>query len=117
VREPRGLLAQVGNLRLVEIADGDCCGSAGTYNLDQPALAHALGQRKARAVLATGASVVASGNIGCLTQLATHLGAIAGGAAPRVVHTIELLDEALRQARPHVSPASNIAVHRPSEAL
>ena len=38
-------------------ADSDCCGSAGTYNLDQPALAHALGQRKARAVLDTKASV------------------------------------------------------------
>jgi glycolate oxidase iron-sulfur subunit len=46
-------------------------------------------------VLATGASVVASGNIGCLTQLATHLSAIAGAGAPRVVHTIELVDEAL----------------------
>jgi glycolate oxidase iron-sulfur subunit len=96
-REPRGLLARIGNLQLAEIADGDCCGSAGTYNLDQPALAHALGQRKARAVLATGAAVVASGNIGCLTQLATHLTAIAGAGAPRVVHTIELVDEALRR--------------------
>jgi glycolate oxidase iron-sulfur subunit len=93
--EPRALLSRIGNLRLVEIADPDCCGSAGTYNLDQPALAHALGQRKARAVLATGASVVASGNIGCLTQLATHLAAIGGADAPRVVHTIELVDEAL----------------------
>jgi glycolate oxidase iron-sulfur subunit len=98
-REPRGLLARIGNLRLAEIADPDCCGSAGTYNLDQPALAHALGQRKAKAVLATGAAVVASGNIGCLTQLSTHLTAIAGADAPRVVHTIELLDEALRRAR------------------
>jgi glycolate oxidase iron-sulfur subunit len=93
--EPRALLARIANLRLVEIADGDCCGSAGTYNVDQPALAHALGQRKAKAVLATGATVVASGNIGCLTQLATHLAAIAGADAPRVVHTIELVDQAL----------------------
>ncbi len=95
VAEPRALLGRIGNVRLVEIADVDCCGSAGTYNLDQPALAHALGQRKAKAVLATGASVVASGNIGCLTQLATHLTSIAGADAPRVVHTIELVDEAL----------------------
>jgi glycolate oxidase iron-sulfur subunit len=95
--EPRALLGRIGNLRLVEIADPDCCGSAGTYNLDQPAIAHALGQRKAKAVLATGASVVASGNIGCLTQLSTHLTALAGPDAPRVVHTIELVDEALRR--------------------
>jgi glycolate oxidase iron-sulfur subunit len=93
--EPRALLAQITNVRIAEIADPDCCGSAGTYNLDQPALAHALGQRKAQAVLATGASIVASGNIGCLTQLSTHLAAIAGADAPRVVHTIELIDEAL----------------------
>jgi glycolate oxidase iron-sulfur subunit len=95
--EPRALLGRIGNLRLVEIADADCCGSAGTYNLDQPAIAHALGQRKAKAVLATGAAIVTSGNIGCLTQLATHLTAIAGAEAPRVVHTIELVDEALRR--------------------
>ena len=98
--EPRALLGAIGNLRLVELADLDCCGSAGTYNIDQPALAHAFGQRKARAVLATGATIVASGNIGCLTQLSTHLAALAGPAAPRVVHTIELLDEALRHAPP-----------------
>jgi glycolate oxidase iron-sulfur subunit len=95
--EPRALLGRIGNLRLVEIADPDCCGSAGTYNLDQPAIAHALGQRKAQAVLATGASVVTSGNIGCLTQLSSHLTALAGPQAPRVVHTIELVDEALRR--------------------
>jgi glycolate oxidase iron-sulfur subunit len=93
--EPRALLGRVTNLTLVEIADVDCCGSAGTYNLDQPALAHALGQRKAKAVLATGARLVTSGNIGCLTQLATHLTAIAGADAPRVVHTIEVIDSAL----------------------
>ena len=103
--EPRALLGRVGNLRLVEIADPDCCGSAGTYNLDQPALAHALGQRKAKAVLATKAQAVASGNIGCLTQLATHLTALAGAAAPRVVHTVELLDEALRGAAPASPPS------------
>jgi glycolate oxidase iron-sulfur subunit len=95
--EPRALLGRIANLRLVEIADADCCGSAGTYNLDQPAIAHALGERKAKAVLATGASIVTSGNIGCLTQLATHLAALAGPDAPRVVHTIELVDEALRR--------------------
>ena len=57
-------------------------------------------------MLATGARLVASGNIGCLTQLATHLTAIAGADAPRVVHTIELLDDALRQASRRPSEAS-----------
>ena len=108
-QEPRALLAAIGNVRLAEIADLDCCGSAGTYNIDQPALAHALGQRKARAVLATGATVVTSGNIGCLTQLSTHLAALAGPAAPRVVHTIELLDEALRHAAAGAAPPSTVS--------
>ena len=71
---------------LVEIADAElCCGSAGSYNLDQPEIAASLGARKAAAVLASGASVVVSGNIGCLTQ-------IAGGTGVPVVHTVELLD-------------------------
>ena len=56
-------------------------------------------------MLATGASVVASGNIGCLTQLATHLAAIAGADAPRVVHTIELVDEALARDPRAVAPS------------
>ncbi len=61
-----------------------CCGSAGTYNLLQPEIAGRLRDRKLGHLGALGADVVASGNIGCLTQLA-------GGGIP-VVHTVELLD-------------------------
>ena len=62
-----------------------CCGSAGTYNLLQPELAEPLRARKAAALAALGADVIATGNIGCLVQLA--------GATPAaVVHTVELLD-------------------------
>jgi glycolate oxidase iron-sulfur subunit len=61
-------------VELCELSDVHlCCGSAGTYNLDQPATAASLGAQKANAVVATGADVVASGNIGCLTQLRSHL--------------------------------------------
>jgi glycolate oxidase iron-sulfur subunit len=62
-----------------------CCGSAGTYNILQSEIAGQLGARKAAALAATGAQVVATSNIGCATQVAMH------GALP-VVHVIELLD-------------------------
>ena len=62
-----------------------CCGSAGTYNIVQPELAGPLRARKAAALTELGADVIATGNIGCLAQLA--------GATPAaVVHTVELLD-------------------------
>ncbi len=92
---PRRLLQQVQGLTLVELQDRDlCCGSAGLYNLEQPVTAAALGRQKADAVRATGAAIVATGNIGCLTQLERHL---AEGTPPIAVqHTIELLDSAAR---------------------
>lgn len=93
--QPRSLLQAVGNLRLVEIGDGGvCCGSAGTYNLEQPEMARRLGEKKATRIAATGAEIVASGNIGCMVQIRRHLSSI-GNPLP-VVHTIELLDRAYR---------------------
>jgi glycolate oxidase iron-sulfur subunit len=90
---PRRLLGQVGGLTLVESAEADlCCGSAGLYNLEHPETAAALGQRKARALSATGADLIATGNIGCLTQLESHL-ARADHPIP-VRHTVEILDSA-----------------------
>ena len=59
-REPRELLRAIPGVELCELADAQiCCGSAGTYNLDQPEIAASLGEKKARAVIATGAEVVA----------------------------------------------------------
>ena len=94
---PRRLLARIPNVELVEIPDGGlCCGSAGTYNLEQPELARQLQQRKVEAVQATGAPVVATGNIGCMVQIAAGLARV--GAPVRVVHTVQLLDLAYQQA-------------------
>ena len=91
---PRKLLAAIGNLTLLELNDGgNCCGSAGTYNLEQPELAHQLGERKANTILQTEAEAVISGNIGCLTQLQLHLG-LKKRPLP-LYHTIQLLDMAL----------------------
>lgn len=95
--EPRELLRSIPGLELVEIADSAiCCGSAGTYNLDQPGIAFELGREKARRIRATKAEIVATGNIGCLTQLRHHLREIAGDAAPPIRHTAEILAEAYR---------------------
>lgn len=96
VREqPRALLRAIPGVEVREVADGHlCCGSAGTYNLDQPETANSLGAQKAQAVLATGADVVASGNIGCLTQLRAHLERV--GSPVRVRHTMQVLRDAYR---------------------
>jgi glycolate oxidase iron-sulfur subunit len=82
---PRALLRQAGFV-VREIAEGHlCCGSAGTYNILQPELAARLRDRKVANVARTGADLVATGNIGCIAQ-------IAAGAEVPVVHTVELLD-------------------------
>jgi glycolate oxidase iron-sulfur subunit len=91
--QPRKLLQCVGNVTLVEIPEGElCCGSAGTYNLEQPELAHQIGERKARNIVATGAQAVVTGNIGCMTQMRTHL-ELLGRPLP-IWHTVDLLDAA-----------------------
>jgi glycolate oxidase iron-sulfur subunit len=93
--QPRALLAGVPGLRLVEVPDGGtCCGSAGVYNLLQPEPAAQLGDRKAAAILATGAELVVAGNPGCNLQIAAALRR--AGSPLKVRHTVELLDAALR---------------------
>jgi glycolate oxidase iron-sulfur subunit len=92
-REPRELLRTIPGVEIGELADAHlCCGSAGTYNLDQPEIAASLGEKKARAVMATGAEVLVSGNIGCLTQLRAHLAKL--GSPLPVRHTMQLLRDA-----------------------
>jgi glycolate dehydrogenase iron-sulfur subunit len=92
-RAPRALLAHVPHLRVTEIPDGDvCCGSAGLYNLEYPAIASDLGARKAQSILATRAEAIVAGNIGCLVQIATHLRRL--GSPLPVLHTMQLLDRA-----------------------
>jgi glycolate oxidase iron-sulfur subunit len=91
VREaPRRLLQAVPGLRLVELSESDlCCGSAGVYNLLEPAIARALLSRKLDRISATGADVVVSGNPGCLLQL--RMGLAERGLAVRAHHPVELL--------------------------
>jgi len=83
VAEPKALLRRAG-FTVVEPAEGHlCCGSAGTYNLVQPAIAGRLRERKLANIAATRPDLIVAGNIGCITQLS--------GGVP-VIHTVELLD-------------------------
>ena len=67
-------LGRIPGLEVVEPAEQDiCCGSAGIYNVTQPAAARDLGERKAAHVLATGAQAYASANPGCLVQVSNAL--------------------------------------------
>jgi glycolate oxidase iron-sulfur subunit len=90
---PRRLLSAIPNLTLLELHDGGlCCGSAGTYNVEQPEIAAQLGERKVQHILQTGAELVVSGNIGCLTQIQSHL-KTQHNPLP-ALHTIQLLKNA-----------------------
>ena len=93
---PRRLLERVPGLEVVSLVDADtCCGSAGTYNIEHPDIAAALGQRKATAVLDTRAPIVASGNIGCLVQLDKHLRKRTDRVT--ILHTVQVIDRAYRE--------------------
>ena len=85
VEPPKALLRRAG-FTVREPAESHlCCGSAGTYNILHPETAAALRARKVGHLERLKPDVIAAGNIGCLTQ-------IASATAVPVVHTIELLD-------------------------
>jgi len=93
--QPREILRAIPNLKLVDLPESAwCCGSAGIYNLVQPEMANQLLQRKLNHIRSTGATVVATGNPGCLLQLVN--GARSRGMNLRVVHPVTLLAEAYR---------------------
>jgi glycolate oxidase iron-sulfur subunit len=82
---PKALLRAAG-FTVRDVPEGHlCCGSAGTYNMLQPELSARLRDRKLANLARVGADVIATGNIGCMAQLAP-------GAEAPVVHTVELLD-------------------------
>lgn len=82
-----------------------CCGSAGVYNILQPEIANALGARKISNIEATDADVIATSNIGCITQLAS-------GLDRPMVHIAELLDWATGGPIPPAIDASSIEVRQ-----
>ena len=83
--EPKTLLKQAG-FTVKDVPEGHiCCGSAGTYNLLQPEIAQQLRARKVANIERTKPDLIATGNIGCMTQ-------IGKGTEIPIVHTVELLD-------------------------
>jgi glycolate dehydrogenase iron-sulfur subunit len=88
--EPRALLRSIPGLTLVELRDSDlCCGSAGIYNILEPQMADRLLAAKLDRIEQSGARVVATGNPGCVMQIAK--GARARGLSLEVVHPVTLL--------------------------
>ncbi|WP_319772805.1 glycolate oxidase subunit GlcF [Breoghania sp.] len=84
-QEPKTLLTNAG-FSVHDVPEGHmCCGSAGTYNILQPELATRLKERKLANIAQVSPDIIATGNIGCMTQLAS-------GADIPVIHTAELLD-------------------------
>ncbi len=98
--EPRAQLRAVPNLSLYELEEADtCCGSAGIYNLAEPAMARRLLERKMGHIESTGAEIVVLGNPGCHAWIAQ--GAREHGGRVRVLHTAEVLEAAFSGLRGH----------------
>ena len=91
--QPRQLLGMIPGLKLVPLEESEiCCGAAGTYNLTQPEMSERLGKRKMDFLEQSGAEIVATGNIGCILQIARKIRE--RGDKMTVVHPIDLLDRA-----------------------
>lgn len=83
--QPKSLLRRMGFV-VKDVPEGHiCCGSAGTYNVLQPDIANRLRARKIVNIEKTKPQIIASGNLGCMTQIGI-------GTSIPVVHTVELLD-------------------------
>jgi glycolate oxidase iron-sulfur subunit len=88
------LLLKAAGFAVKDPAEGHlCCGSAGTYNILQPEISAQLKARKVKNIQATRADLIATGNIGCMTQIAT-------AAKMPILHTVELLDWAYGGPKP-----------------
>jgi glycolate oxidase iron-sulfur subunit len=101
---PKKLLKAAG-FAVKDVPEGHiCCGSAGVYNILQPEIAGQLRARKVKNIERTRPDLIATGNIGCMTQ-------IGKGTGLPIVHTVELLDWAYGGPEPEGLPQ-----RRPSEA-
>ncbi|GEO99777.1 heterodisulfide reductase-related iron-sulfur binding cluster [Methylobacterium haplocladii] len=91
--EPKTLLKKAG-FTVKDVPEGHlCCGSAGTYNILQPEIANRLRDRKVANIERMRPDLIATGNIGCVTQ-------IGKGTGIPILHTVELLDWATGGPRP-----------------
>jgi glycolate oxidase iron-sulfur subunit len=94
-QQPRDLLRAIPGVTLVPVAEGDiCCGSAGIFNLVQPAMAAELGMRKAALIAEAQPDIVATTNPGCMLQIGAASRATAHNQP--IVHVVEVLDASIR---------------------
>jgi glycolate oxidase iron-sulfur subunit len=90
---PRKLLQSIPGVDYRELPQSDiCCGSAGIYNVMENEMAMQILRRKMEQVKGTEASIVATANPGCMLQL--QGGVRMYGKGQRVMHVVEVLDEA-----------------------
>ncbi len=117
--QPKQLLKEAGFVVLDPPEGHLCCGSAGTYNLLQPEIARRLRDRKVANIGATSPDLIAAGNIGCLTQIASgtkragrphgrtsRLGDGRAAAQGERGRSAESASASLSQARSHASRSS-----------
>ena len=94
-KQPRAVLAAIPGIQLVDVPEPEqCCGSAGVYNLLEPASARAIGRRKADNIQSLNADVLVSANPGCTLQIVSQFAA--SGARIRTAHPIEVVDASIR---------------------
>ena len=97
--QPRDLLRRIPHVEIREATEaGVCCGSAGIYNLVQPAEAAELGRIKAADLSGTGADLAVSANIGCTLQIRRHLQDLSEPIPVR--HPVQLLAQSLAAGSP-----------------
>lgn len=102
---PKKILKEAGFI-IKDVPEGHiCCGSAGTYNMLQPELSGQLRARKTKNILATKPDIIATGNLGCITQIGKGVDEV--GYRTPVVHTIELVDWATGGPPPRSMIAPN----------
>ena len=98
MQPPRKLLGLIPGLELCDLPETEiCCGSAGTYNLNQPKMADRLAKRKLENIRRTGAQIVLAANAGCLLQIGREMRQARHPA--RLMHPMELLDLSYREER------------------
>ncbi|MGD0776395.1 MAG: heterodisulfide reductase-related iron-sulfur binding cluster [Candidatus Solibacter sp.] len=97
-QSPRQLLGAIPGVTFREMPGADiCCGSAGVYNVVQNEMAMRILQHKMENVNATHAEIIATANPGCMLQL--QAGVRLHGSGQRVMHVVEVLDLAYRNAK------------------
>jgi glycolate oxidase iron-sulfur subunit len=96
---PRRLLAAIPGLELRDLPESSfCCGSAGTYNLNEAEMSDRLAKRKIDNIVSTGAKIVLASNAGCLLQIQRE---VRQRKLPLVVmHPMDLLDLSYREQQP-----------------